>query len=145
MSTCDRGSVARSALKSAPVQRAVHRLDLLPYSSLCVAVNRQPFCVRTVSHTPRNAGSTPRFTGTRACTSLLWEVVDRECVGGISCASARAAAVNFQACSIDHSDISPFRINKLRAVENSVAQTSPDAYSIRHLAQCQPLSGAHAR
>src|SRR3954451_10213516 len=31
----------------------------------------------------------------------------------------------FQACSIDHSDISPFRINHLRAVWNSVAQNLP--------------------
>ena len=31
----------------------------------------------------------------------------------------------FQACSIDHSDISPFRINHLRAVWNSVAQNPP--------------------
>jgi hypothetical protein len=31
----------------------------------------------------------------------------------------------FQACSIDHSDISPFRINDLRAVRNSVAQNAP--------------------
>jgi hypothetical protein len=31
----------------------------------------------------------------------------------------------FQACSIDHCDISPFRINDLRAVRNSVAQNLP--------------------
>ena len=31
----------------------------------------------------------------------------------------------FQACSIDHSDISPFRINHLRAAWNSVAQNPP--------------------
>jgi hypothetical protein len=31
----------------------------------------------------------------------------------------------FQACSIDHSDISPFRINDLRAVRISVAQNPP--------------------
>ena len=30
--------------------------------------------------------------------------------------SAHAAGVNFQACSFNHSDISPFRINQLRAV-----------------------------
>ena len=35
------------------------------------------------------------------------EVVDRKCVGGIWCASARASGVNFQACSFNHSDISP--------------------------------------
>src|SRR5438045_6336628 len=45
---------------------------------------------------------------------MLREVVDRECLGGISCASARAAGVNFQACLIDRSSISPFRINNLR-------------------------------
>jgi hypothetical protein len=31
----------------------------------------------------------------------------------------------FQACSIDHSDISPFRINHLRVVWNSLAQNPP--------------------
>ena len=31
----------------------------------------------------------------------------------------------FQACSFNHSDISPFRINDLRAVQNSVAQNPP--------------------
>jgi len=31
----------------------------------------------------------------------------------------------FQACSIDHSDISPFRINKLQAVWNRVVQNLP--------------------
>ena len=36
---------------------------------------------------------------------------------------------NFQACSIDHADISPFRINKLRAVLNSVAQNPPSRIS----------------
>jgi hypothetical protein len=35
------------------------------------------------------------------------------------------AEIAFQACSIDHSDISPFRINHLRAVWNSVAQNPP--------------------
>ena len=53
------------------------------------------------------------------------EVVDRNCVGGFWCASARAGGIDFQACSIDHSDISPFRINDLRAARNSVAQNPP--------------------
>ena len=35
----------------------------------------------------------------------------------------------FQACSIDHSDISPFRINELQAVWNSVAQDLPSRIS----------------
>jgi len=40
---------------------------------------------------------------------MLREVVDRNCVGGIWCASARAAGVDFQACSFNHSDIAPFK------------------------------------
>jgi len=35
----------------------------------------------------------------------------------------------FQACSFNHSDISPFRINHLRAVWNSVAQNPPSRIS----------------
>src|SRR4029453_1023080 len=65
------------------------------------------FCVRTVSHTPRNPGHTPSFTGTRRCILMLREVVDRKCVGGIQYASARAKGINFQACSFNHSDVSP--------------------------------------
>jgi hypothetical protein len=55
-------------------------------------------------------------TGDRKVVAVLREVVDRKCVGGIWCASARANGINFQACSIDHSDISPFEISDLRAV-----------------------------
>ena len=54
-----------------------------PCSLVFVAATHHADCVRTVSHTPPNLGSTPAFTRTGACTSLLWEVVDRECVGGI--------------------------------------------------------------
>jgi hypothetical protein len=52
----------------------VQRLDFSGHATLfrtkrcslmCVAVNQQPFCVRTVSHTPRHPGATPSFTGTR--------------------------------------------------------------------------------
>jgi hypothetical protein len=35
----------------------------------------------------------------------------------------------FQACSIDHSDISPFRINQLRTVWNRIAQNLPSRTS----------------
>jgi len=64
-------------------------------------------CVRTVSHTPRNPGATQSFTGTGGHVSGLRKSLNQKCVGGISCASARAAGVNFQACSFNHSDISP--------------------------------------
>ena len=36
----------------------------------------------------------------------------------------------FQACSFNHSDISPFRINDLRAVWNSVSQNPPSNPSV---------------
>jgi hypothetical protein len=35
----------------------------------------------------------------------------------------------FQACSFNHSDISPFRINELQEVWNSVAQNLPSRTS----------------
>ena len=66
------------------------------------------FCVRTVSHAPRNYGQTPSFTGTRRRISMLREVVDGECVGEIWCASACVNGLAFQACSFNHSDISPY-------------------------------------
>ena len=37
----------------------------------------------------------------------------------------------FQACSIDHSDISPFKINHLRAIWNSVTQNPPSKAAVR--------------
>ena len=53
---------------------------------------------------------------------MLRKLLIGNCVGTFRCASARAGGVDFQACSIDHSDISPFKINDLRAVWSSVAQ-----------------------
>src|SRR3954471_15336517 len=61
----------------------------------------------------------------RRSASLLRKLLIGKCVGTFWCASARAAGVNFQACSIDHSDISPFRINHLRAVRNRIGQNLP--------------------
>jgi hypothetical protein len=60
-------------------------------------------CVRY----PLNSGRTPRVTGTRRSRSLLREVVDQKCVGGVCCASARVKRSDFQACLIDRSSISP--------------------------------------
>ena len=79
------------------------------------AVIANCFCVRTVSHTRGNPGQTPSVTGTPRRVSMLGQIVDRKCVGGIWCASARARGINFQACSFNHSDISPFRISYLRS------------------------------
>jgi hypothetical protein len=39
--------------------------------------------------------------------NLTW-VVDSECVGACRCALLSATGINFQACSFNHSDISPF-------------------------------------
>jgi hypothetical protein len=38
---------------------------------------------------------------------MLRKSLIRKCVGGNSCAPARAAGVNFQACAFNHSAISP--------------------------------------
>src|SRR5437764_11413618 len=78
-------------------------------------------CVRTVSHTPGNLGQTSWFTEARGHVSVLREVVDRECVGGIWCASARAAGVNFQACAFNHSAISP-------SLESTICERSGSDY-----------------
>jgi hypothetical protein len=60
-------------------------------------------CVRILCQnyvaTPANPRHTQWFIGTHRCTSMLREVVDRNCVGGIWCASTRVDGVAFQACS----------------------------------------------
>jgi len=53
--------------------------------------------------------------------------------------SMRLAGVVFQACSFNHSDISPFKINDLRAAWNSVAQNLLHAYPIRLVTWFQSL------
>src|SRR4029450_6260586 len=68
-----------------------------------VGVRRQKcepeLCQNCVTY-PRNRGATPSSTGTPRGTTLLREVVDRNCVGRIRCASARVSGINFQACSL---------------------------------------------
>jgi hypothetical protein len=76
-------------------------------TSAGISLSVTAFCVRTVSHAPRNPGRTAWFTGQLRCTSLLREVVDRECVGACRSALVSATGINFQACSFNHSDISP--------------------------------------
>jgi hypothetical protein len=78
------------------------------YVPVIVEATDHQNCVRAVSHTPRNPGATPLFTGTQRGTLTLREVVDENCVDAIWCASARASGTNFQACSFNHSDISPY-------------------------------------
>ncbi len=50
------------------------------------------------------------------------EVIGSKCVGAISCASARAAGFDFQACSFNHSDISPFKNQRLASGLNQDTQ-----------------------
>ena len=94
-------------------------------SRLVTPLSARRNCVRTVSDTPRDPGQIPRFTGTVRCTSLLREVVDGECVGEIWCASVCVEGLAFQACSFNHSDISPFRINHLRIPNRAEGDLCP--------------------
>jgi hypothetical protein len=59
-----------------------------------------------------------RVTRTLRYTSLLGEVVDKNCVDAFWCELLGATGTDFQACSIDHSDTSPFRINGLPVALN---------------------------
>jgi hypothetical protein len=95
----------------------------LPYWSMRVAVNRQPFCVRTLSYTPKPWVDIATYGDTPTCIDVA-EVIDRKCVGRIRWASARAAGVVFQACSIDHSDISP-------SLESTACERSASDYPTR--------------
>ena len=54
---------------------------------------------------------------------MLRRLLIQNCVGGIWCASARASEVAFQACALTTRPSLRFRINGLREVWNSVAQT----------------------
>jgi hypothetical protein len=68
-------SIWRSGLRNAGNPR--RWCNACGRTSIRIARSAFEFCVRTVSHTPRNPGSTPAFRGIRACTSLLREVVYR--------------------------------------------------------------------
>ena len=104
------------------------RRDACGRTSTHMVRNAFRFCVRTVSHTPRNPGHTLRFTGKRRRASMLREVVDRKCVGGIWCASARVKGINFQACSFTHSD----RQNRGIFLGDSIPPSGAQAFSSSH-------------
>ena len=78
-------------------------------------------CVRWA----RNRRRTPTLTAShgRTVSGGKWLMEMRERVFWYH--SVSVAGFAFQACSIDHSDISPFRIKHLRVVWNSVAQNPP--------------------
>jgi hypothetical protein len=63
---------------------------------------------------PMNLGLSPSFTGTRQCTSLLREVVVmRKALVHFGVRQYTRPDSTFQACSFNHSDISPFKWNQL--------------------------------
>jgi hypothetical protein len=118
----DDDALANMTLPIIGLGTPAHHVSAEYYDRICVPMHTESyaviancFCVRTVSHTCGNLGQTPSVTGTPRRVSMLGQIVDRKCVGGTWCGSARADSVNFQACSFNHSDISPFRINDLRA------------------------------
>ena len=92
----------------------------------------QGFCRNCVRPTRRPRTSTASHQRARDGRNLLI----RLCVAVRRCRLMEVAGGTFQACSFNHSDISPldslrslgagrFRINHLRAVLNSVAQNPP--------------------
>ena len=68
-------------------------------------------CVRY----PRKPRSNAAIYGDSPMHIVVAEAVDRKCVDTCRWALLRAAGFALQACSFNHSDISPFRINGLRA------------------------------
>jgi hypothetical protein len=143
------GRTAPARIPHVAIQETAVHDSLTSHSSAyrCTLADRSltvtAFCVRTVSHAPRNLGQTRRFTARRGGISMLRKVLDQEYVGAFRCASARAAGTNFQACSIDHSDISPFRINDLRAGRDQNIAKLP--FTHIHLTSCVvPIICRHA-
>jgi hypothetical protein len=114
-------SVGNLILRSTAVsETAVHDLltscgSAYECTSAGIPLSVTAFWVRTVSHAPRNPGRTAWFTGPLRRTSLWREVVDRECVGACRSALVSATGINFQACSFNHSDISPLSSQRLRS------------------------------
>ena len=84
--------------------------------------------VQIQRHCFRTARSLARYCTLGELISLNIVVSPGNLVGGESGirTHGRVSPTHaFQACSIDHSDISPFRINELRAARTSVAQNPP--------------------
>ena len=67
-------------------------------------------CVRSA----RNRRQTPTFTGSHRGAFPSGKSLNRLRDEVFRCRSVSLAGVAFQACLIDHSDISPFRINNLQ-------------------------------
>src|SRR6476469_10397357 len=84
-------------------------------------------CVRS----PRKHPQTSAFTGSHQEAFCGGKSLNRLREEMFRYYSMQLAGIVFQACSIDHSDISPFKINDLRAVWNSVAQNPPSNRTVQ--------------
>jgi hypothetical protein len=84
---------------------------------------------------PEIPGYHPRLTRTGRCHPCCGKSLIRNCVGGMRCASARVSGIFFQACSFNHSDISPFRINGLRAAKTLSGIVSDLSMSRHHVTE----------
>ncbi len=78
---------------------------------------------------PTPGGNTDIYGFTLKQINVGGKSLTRMCEEMFRCHLVRIAGVVFQACSFNHSDISPFRISHLRAVWNSVAQNLPSNLS----------------
>ena len=116
--------------------RAV-RTSTTMYGAKC----RSELC-RNCVRSPRKHPQIPTFTGShreafwggKSLNRLREEVIQHH--------SVSVAGFVFQACSIDHSDISPFRINELRSVWTSLSQNPP---STRNVPRCDLYSAVCGR
>jgi len=90
---------------------------------------------------PSTAGTAIRSSGVEEL--LLREVVDGRFVGACRCVLLSAAGINFQACSIDHSDISPYSEPQF-ATTCEIVGTSPALKSVSRLGvrytSCSPIA-----
>jgi hypothetical protein len=66
---------------------------------------------------------TSRFTDAHGVVIGEGSVADRVCVDALRSGLMSFASFVFQACSFNHSDISPFRINYLAAVLSAENET----------------------
>lgn len=78
-------------------------------------------CVRWA----RSRRRTPAFTESHQRASCSGKLLNRLRNEVFRCRLVSVAEIAFQACSIDHSDISPFKINDLRSGLNLIIAKSP--------------------
>ena len=111
----ERAAIATSADSDGLIKRSrdrsldTYRKRITVYAKKC----RSELC-RNCVRSPRKHPQTPTFTGSHQEAFCGGKSLNRLCEEMFRCCSMQLAGIVFQACSIDHSDISPFRINNLR-------------------------------